>query len=40
MRQTLQAVAGSVLALGLLPLRAPALRELGQARAFANLSRT
>ncbi|HET9974512.1 MAG TPA: MFS transporter [Streptosporangiaceae bacterium] len=37
---TVLVVAGSGLALGLLPLLAPALRELGRARAIAGLSRT
>jgi hypothetical protein len=37
---TILAVAGSVLALGLLPLLAPALREIGQARAIPGLPRT
>ena len=37
---TVLAVAGSGLALGLLPLLAPALRELGPARAVPGLSRT
>jgi hypothetical protein len=37
---TVLAVAGSGLALGLLPLLAPALRELGQARAIPGLPRT
>ena len=37
---TVLAVAGSGLALGLLPLAAPALRQLGQARAVPGLSRT
>ena len=37
---TVLAVAGSGLALGLLPLLAPALRELGHARALPGLSRT
>jgi predicted MFS family arabinose efflux permease len=37
---TVLAVGGSGLVLGLLPLLAPALRELGRARAFPGLSRT
>lgn len=37
---TVLVVAGSGLALGLLPLLAPALRELGRARAIPGLSRT
>ena len=37
---TVLAVAGSGLLLGLLPLLAPALRELGRTRAFPGLSRT
>jgi len=37
---TVLAVAGSGLALGFLPLLAPALRELGRARAVPGLSRT
>ena len=37
---TVLAAAGSGLALGFLPLPAPALRELGQARAVSGLSST
>ena len=37
---TVLAVAGSGLVLGLLPLLAPALRELGRPRGFPGLSRT